>query len=83
MSKKLYLYEDVEIVSGRYHPGGGLVIITSGNPQAAYVRYLDLVQDTAEYPRSARPNLPAPTRSIEVPDAEPDCIAAFPDSGCC
>ena len=82
MSKKLYVYEYVDGLTQSYHGGGGLMILTAGDPQEALN-----AQRAAEYAKyDDEPfltELPEPTRVIEVVDTEADAVFEFPDEGCC
>lgn len=72
MNKKLYIYEEAACdVTDSYHGGGGVVIITAGDPQEAW-----------EAGNNAG-DLGDPDRVIEVPATENDAVIIFPDSGCC
>lgn len=70
--KHLYIYEYVEGVTENWHSGGGVLIITSGDPQAAW--------DASDRPDT---NLGAVDRVVDVPDYTEDAIIVFPDAGCC
>lgn len=72
--KKLYIYEYVDDVSNNYHSGGGLVIITSGNPSDVW---------RAERRNPDREDLGEPDRIIDVADTEADAVYPFQDAGCC
>lgn len=73
---KLFLFNDVEQVSGRYHSGGGLVIIAKDRQQAEEViAKTDTIEITDEewnevvvYGLAGEPS---PTYYV------------FPDAGCC
>lgn len=85
MAKRLYIYEDVAPINpGRQHDGGGLVIITSGDPLDAWNAYVDAECGEYLYRRSDfTDELPEPGRVIEVPDDTDDGVIVFPDAGCC
>lgn len=81
---KLYLYNYIEDLTNSYHSGGGLVIITDGEPKfsrpAEDPWYWDEEEDGPMPMEEVA--LPEPTLVLDVPDAEPG-VYVFPDSGCC
>jgi len=82
MSKKLYIYNQIDGLTTSYHDGGSLVIITAGDPQIA----LDASRRKAYGKYGDEPfltNLPEPDRVVVVADATEEEIFEFPDSGCC
>lgn len=86
MSKKLYLYDRVDIVSSAWHKDGGLIIITAGDPQEAYDRevFAPLVDESWSGVKADDQHaLPEPTRVIDLHESEADAVYVFPDSGCC
>lgn len=89
MSKKLYIYEYVSKITTSWHDGGGLVIVTAGDPSDAWRDENERI--AAEHPSNRIhldpkyiiQELPEPDRVIEVPDDTPDMVMTFPDAGCC
>ncbi len=89
MSKKLYVYEYVEKLTTSWHDGGGLVIVTTGDPSDAW--QAENARIAAEHPSNAVyldpaqiiQVLPEPDHVYEVPDDSPDAVIKFPDQGCC
>lgn len=82
MTKKLYIYDQIDGLTTNYHDGGSLVIVTAGDPQEA----LDADRTAAYGKFGDKPfltKLPEPDRVIEVADSTPEEVFEFPDSGCC
>ena len=80
MTKKLYVFENVAPVSSAYHDGGGLVIVTSGDPIVAW-RGSDSYS-RGEYGKEEA-DLSNPDMVYDVADDAPDAVIVFPDAGCC
>ena len=86
--KKLYIYEGIDVCapgSGSYHEDGGLVVITSGDPNDAVPAGTGNVFNT-QLPDGTfekKVGLPEPDRVIVVPDDTEDAVIVFPDAGCC
>lgn len=87
MSKKLYIYERLDVCdpgSGAYHEEGGLVVVTSGYPNDAVKRGTgNRFEVTTGGTTEVKYGLPEPDKTYVVPDDTPDAVIAFPDSGCC
>jgi len=88
VSKNLYIYNYVSRVTTNYHNGGSLVIITSGDPQNAWVEYCVRRAEQFAYDKDgelklALTELGEPNRVIAVAGSEPDEIFVFADAGCC
>ena len=89
MSKKIYIYEDVQKVTTSWHDGGGVVIITAGDPSDAW--RLNNAKIAAEHssnsvyldPKHIVQELPEPDLVIEVSEDTQDDVIVFPDAGCC
>jgi hypothetical protein len=84
MSKKLYVYLDVDNLTDAWHSGGGCMIITGGDPQEA----MDAHQSAraAEFGEEpVKTVLPSePTRVMrDIDNMEADAVLIFPDTGCC
>ena len=89
MSKKLYIYEDVDKLTEHWHNAGGLIIVTTGDPSAAWqARNARIAAEgpsnrTQIDPAYIIQELPEPDHVIAVGDDAPDLILEFPDRGCC
>ena len=89
MSKKLYIYEDVDKLTTSYHHAGGLVIVTAGDPSDAWRAQNERI--AAKHPSNQMyldPKhiiqvLPEPDHVFTVGDDVHDLILEFPDAGCC
>lgn len=73
----IFIWEDVKNLTGRYHDGGGLVIVAESldKARAAYLR------DEGKTDCSAL-TVP-PNRVITCADHESPSVFVFPDAGCC
>lgn len=75
---KLYLWGYLDGLTPNYHNGGGLVIITDGDPAKALTGHIKRQGSTLD-----PGDLPEPDLAIDVPgDTEPR-VFIFPDAGCC
>lgn len=85
MAKKLYVYENAECaVSTGYHEGGGVIVITAGDPCEAWRASGDYASVTGKYGYpDDKGELGEPDHVIPVPDDTDDLVVAFPDQGCC
>ena len=82
--KKLYIYEYISPISTNYHDGGGLVIVTDGDPQAAWEKTNNYAEIVRRFGKDCeKADLSQPDRVIDVPDSEPDVVYVFLDAGCC
>lgn len=72
--KKLYIYDYVEDITSNWHSGGGVLIVTAGDPLEAF---------NADADSETIKQLPPPVRVIDVPDSEADLVQLFPGAGCC
>lgn len=89
MSKKLYIYEYLDKLTQSWHNGGGLVIVTAGDPSLAWQERNARI--ASEHPSNRTridpaciiQELPEPDHVIPVGDDVPDLILEFPDAGCC
>lgn len=83
MTKKLYLYKQVERCnpeSGAYHEGGGLVVITSGYPNDTVPLGTGNAYNRNGVKKHA---LPEADLVITVPDDTPTQVIVFENAGCC
>lgn len=80
---KLYIYEIADCpVSNEYHPDGGVVICTAGEPQDAWAK--DCGENKAANGKLLRDgNLGEPDRVVDMPPSTEEFVIVFPDQGCC
>lgn len=81
--KKLYIYEDLDEITDSWHDGGGVVIVTGGDPDEAWRADVAKRYEDASFQPKLLTELGEPARVIEVPDTEEDSVLVFPDAGCC
>lgn len=75
----IYIYKGVDGLTGNYHDGGGLVIVTDRSPLDAYN---DHAAKVSEYEALAIEKLPAPDNVINAVTTT-ERVYVFPDAGCC
>ena len=75
---KAYVYNYVDGLTDNWHDGGGLLIITEGDPQQAL--NLELA---GHEPYKQAPTLPEPDAIYKVHKGQEEKVFIFPDSGCC
>lgn len=80
---KQYIYDYIDGMTDNYHSGGGLVIITAGDPQETLNR--DYERDWAEFDsKFPAPTLPEKADHVyELAGTPAECVLIFPDTGCC
>lgn len=78
---KQYIYNYVGGITDAWHDGGGLVIVTEGDPQEALNRYY------AKHPLEDDKTIPVlpdtPGHIYELVGTPTPCVIIFPDIGCC
>lgn len=72
---RAYIYDYVGNLTDAYHSGGGLLVVTDGDPLEAFIASGEALDDFTE--------LPEPDRVIEVAPTEAPGVFIFPDNGCC
>lgn len=78
---KLYLYTNADSpVSGAYHSGGGVVVITDGDPDQVWLDTYP--EERVEYWDDKPEPLGAPDFVCET-DSTEERVFVFPDAGCC
>lgn len=87
---KIYVYDNVDVVSMEYHCGGGLVIVTGREPQQVWSEYVraQIEETTWGGPfgtlEDPADRLPYPASAIyEDYTIDRERIFVFPDAGCC
>ncbi len=80
---KTYVWEFVSEITTNWHNGGGLLIITDGDPQTKWNEYRQEQIDDEEYNAdSLRTDLPEPSL-VYACDFDNEFVMIFPDAGCC
>lgn len=85
----IYIYELVDRITMNWHDGGGVVIVTERDPQAAWSDRLRGI--AAAHPSNSdylddakiRQALPEADRIIQTPAGEVEQVFVFQDAGCC
>lgn len=78
---KQYTYNYVGGIPDAWHDGGGLVIVTEGDPQQALNRYY--ADNPLPHDKSI-PLLPdTPDHTYELVGTPEERVLIFPDIGCC
>ena len=81
---KTYIYQYVSNVSNNYHSGGGLVIITDGDPQDDWNEYVDNVNSSLEEWEHNFEQSTLPKADMEYEcSATEKAVFVFEDAGCC
>lgn len=83
---KTYVWEYVGGITTNWHDGGGLLIITDGNPQDKWNEYRQEQIDNEEYSAdSLRTDLPEPSLvyACDFDSSSLFSVMVFPDAGCC
>jgi hypothetical protein len=83
---KTYVWEYVSEITTNWHNGGGLLIITDGDPQIKWNEYRQEQLDNEEYNAdSLRTDLPEPSLvyACDFDSGSLFSVMVFPDAGCC
>ncbi len=83
---KTYVWEYVSEITTNWHNGGGLLIITDGDPQTKWNEYRQEQLDNEEYNAdSLRTDLPEPSLvyACDFDSGSLFSVMVFPDAGCC
>jgi hypothetical protein len=83
---KTYVWEYVSEITTNWHNGGGLLIITDGDPQTKWNEYRQEQIDNEEYNAdSLRTDLPEPSLvyACDFDSGSLFSVMVFPDAGCC
>lgn len=81
-----YVYEDVIEISGSYHDGGGLVIVTDRDPADVWAEYAAKENDDDDrWGTSVRTSIADlnPDRVYPISGKFDEQLFVFPDAGCC
>ena len=83
--RTVYVYDYLPLLTDNWHDGGGLIVITAGDPVPLIRVHQEEFQAAAKRRDGVSPEIepiPDPVATYETGPG-PDVLHVFPDAGCC